>query len=204
MSASDEQLMARCRAGDNAALGVLYQRYRDKACRLAYRYLGDWGAAEDLCQETFLRVMRSREQYDDRFRFQAWLYRIATNLCLNELRRRRGQHCVSIHDTLTIALDDVSEETVELSELLIDDSQVPVADQVERQELIQLAQSAVTELSDAQRTALRLRLDQGLSYAEIATRTDCSVGTAKSRVHYALERVRWLLEEPSPAPQSPP
>ena len=98
-----------------------------------------------------------------------------------------------MHDTVTIAIDDDSEEVVELSEMLADDSQIPVAEQVERAELAALATSAAEQLTEPQRTALHLRIDEGKPYREIASAMETTVGTAKSRVHYALARLRGLL-----------
>src|SRR5437868_1134576 len=92
MGETDHQLLARVRERDAAAFEALFHRYRDPIRRHVLRLVRDGSAAEDLAQEVFLRVWTRAEQWDGRGSFRAWLYRIATNLCLNHLRavnRRR-------------------------------------------------------------------------------------------------------------------
>ncbi|MHC4859688.1 MAG: RNA polymerase sigma factor, partial [Planctomycetota bacterium] len=92
----DAELMLGFKRGDETAFATLIRHYQDRVLGLAYRYLGDRDSAEDLAQEAFLRVYKARERYEPRAKFSTWLYRIVVNLCLNELRWRRGRQALAL------------------------------------------------------------------------------------------------------------
>lgn len=175
---------------------MLYARHHEAIARYAQRLLGESSSREDVVQETFMRAFRARDSFVEGGRFLSWLYAIAHNLCVDELRRAGAQPAVSLSDTISVALTDRESEEVELHEL-IPDGALPVAESVERQQTARELRATIAELSPEHREIIALRIDQGLKYTEIATALGCSVGTAKSRMHYAARRLRALLHGPS-------
>lgn len=186
--------MGRAQAGDSGAFGELYARYREPISRYANRVLRDREVADDVTQETFCRAFGARESFDPRARFSAWLYAIAHNLCVNELRRRQARPNVSLNTTVRIALSHDASEDVELHETIADSGE-SVEQRLERREVQGLIQRATEQLPDRQQQVLTLRFHQGLKYAEIREQIGCSVGTIKSRIHHAVRRIRRIIDE---------
>ena len=188
MRTSDEELMMKCRNGDMSAFELIVMRYKDLITNFIYRSIGDYHRAEDLAQETFLRVFRSANRYEPKCRFKNWLYLIATNLCRNEIRDRKRRN--------TAYLDDVvpDSENVSYFELMQDVSQLPdeVYEKKERQVIIQ---QTINRLPENQRLALLLVSYQNLRYDEIAEVLECSVSAVKSLIHRARQNMKTLLIE---------
>jgi len=184
--------MGACRHGDREAFGLLYERHQEAIARYVQRLLGESSSREDVVQETFMRAFRARDSFQEGSRFLSWLYAIAHNLCVDELRRAGARTAVSLSDTISVALTDRESEEVELHELIPDDAP-GVAESVERQQTAQELRAALEGLSLEHREIVTMRLDRGLRYTEIAALLGCSVGTAKSRMHYAARRLRALL-----------
>ena len=183
MRASDEDLMRRCREGDMSAFELIVLRYKDAIFNFIYHLVADYHIAQDISQETFLRVLRNVDRYKPRNRFKTWLYRIAVNLCKNELRNRGRRKTVSLDDP---ALD---------VESLIGDSYTPPDRAYEEAEMRRLVKNAIQSLPEDQRIALVLREYQDLSYEEIAAALNCSLGAVKSKIHRARQNVRDTLVE---------
>jgi RNA polymerase sigma-70 factor (ECF subfamily) len=153
----------------------LVSRYYSRLYTFAYRMLHDREAAEDVAQETLLRVFRHASRFRDGSRFAAWLLTIAANLCRTELSRRsRRPQCE--WEALESLEAPGSVEDTALRRL--------EGDAVHR---------ALQGLSPEHRMALILFYYEGLSHAEIARACGCAVGTVKSRLHYALARLRSML-----------
>jgi RNA polymerase sigma-70 factor (ECF subfamily) len=186
--------MARAAAGDSAAFGELYARYREPIARYVNRILRDRESADDVMQETFCRAFNASDSFDPQARFSAWLYAIAHNLCVNELRRRQARPNVSLNTTVRIALSDEASEDVELHETIADSSE-SVEQRLERKEVQGLIQRATDRLPDRQRQVVTLRFHQGMKYAEISQQIQCSIGTIKSRIHHAVRRIRRIIDE---------
>lgn len=191
---SDEELMARAQAGDSDAFGELYSRYREPISRYANRIVRDPEAASDVSQETFCRAFSARASFDLRARFSAWLFAIAHNLCVNELRRRRTQPSLSLNTTIRVALSDEASEDMELHETIADRGE-SVEQRLERKELSGLIRQATSRLSLRQREVVSLRFDRGMKYGEIRQQIGCSLGTIKSRIHHAVKRIREIVRE---------
>jgi RNA polymerase sigma-70 factor (ECF subfamily) len=165
----DVRLMLAFRDGDAAAFEELFQRWASPLLRYLERMLRDAAAAEELVQEVFLRVHRARERYAPEARFSTWLYRIATNLALNELRRprRRDPHA-SADDDEGVWLVDPGSATDEIAHAR------------------RLGRAALRELEalpERQRAALWLTAVEGLAYAEVATALGVSEKAVKALVH---------------------
>jgi RNA polymerase sigma-70 factor (ECF subfamily) len=177
----DVRLMLAFRDGDAAAFDTLFRRWSGRLLRYLDRMLRDPGSAEELVQETFLRVYRARDRYAPEARFSTWLYRIATNLALNELRRPRHR---SPHGSTDC--DDAPP--------LPDDA--PPADAVVQARA--LGRAAVRELAalpEKQRAALCLTALEGLSYAEVAESLEVTEKAVKSLVHRARSALATRLAE---------
>jgi RNA polymerase sigma-70 factor (ECF subfamily) len=173
----DVRLMLAFRAGDAAAFETLFRRWSGPLLRFLERMVRDLATAEELVQEVFIRVHGARHRYQPEARFSTWLYRIATNLALNELRRPRRRaphHSADAEDAPPLAAEGPRADAV--------------ADARRRG---QAAQQALAELPENQRAALWLAAVEGLSYAEIAEALDVTEAAVKSLVH----RARVALSE---------
>jgi RNA polymerase sigma-70 factor (ECF subfamily) len=171
---SDIELMARLGRGDLAALGILAQRYQGRVLSLSYRLLGDWHKAEDVSQETFLRLRQAARQYEPKAKFTTWLYRIVHNLTLDQQRKTRNDP-VSLE-----ALPADIEKTVQDSP-------------VERRELAEAVRKAVGELPERQRRVIILHRYEGLSHEEIGEVTGWSKSAVESLLVRAYENLRKKL-----------
>ena len=188
MRTSDEELMTRCRNGDMSAFELLVIRYKDLIINYIHRCICDYHRAEDLAQETFIRVLRSARSYEPKCQFKNWIYLIATNLCRNEVRNR--------HRRKTAFLDDlVSDgEDVNYSFLMRDVSYLP-DELYEKKEQQLMIQQTLNLLPENQRIALNLVTYQDLRYDEIAEIMNCSVSAVKSLIHRARQNMKTLLLE---------
>ncbi|MHC4932931.1 MAG: RNA polymerase sigma factor [Planctomycetota bacterium] len=184
---SDVALMLSFQEGDQEAFSVLVDRHRNAIVNLTYRYLGNRSDAEDLAQEVFLRVYRARARYRPEAKFTTWLYRVAVNACLNEVRDRKnrptfGAASLAGGDDEGFAPSVADERT---------ESPVHAA---ERSELRERVRAAVDELPDRQRVALLLNKFHGLSYEDLAASMDLTIPAVKSLLVRARENVRRLIE----------
>ena len=182
----DEQaLIDSARKGDARAFNQLVLLYQRMAYNVAYRILGDPDAASDATQDAFLKAFKAMR----RFRggsFKAWLLRIVTNACYDQLRRKQRRPASSLDD-LPVEADH--------SYYMHDPAERP-DEFVERQELGDTIQAGISTLPVEQRTVLVLSDVQGLSYTEIAEVTGLSLGTVKSRLSRGRARVRdYLMEQ---------
>jgi RNA polymerase sigma-70 factor (ECF subfamily) len=178
----DVRLMLALRGGDGSALEALFERWAGRLLRYLERLVRDSATAEELVQEAFLRVYRARDRYVPDSRFSTWLYRIGTNLALNELRRpsRRSPHASS---------DD------EAAPLVLVAPGAGVDDLVDARRLAQQTSRELSRLPERQRMALWLSAVEGLSYAEIAEALETTDKSVKSLVH----RARVTLVQRLPA-----
>lgn len=186
MIVSDEELMLECRKGDMSAFELLVRRYQDALVNYIYYTINDYHRAEDLAQETFLRVFKSASRYEPKASFKSWLYTIATNLSRNEIRNRARRNTYFLEDMV-----DESEDVYQ-SEFMIDTRYQPdiLYEKKERQQLIK---KALKQLPENQRLALTLVTYQEMSYEEIAEILSCSIGAVKSLIHRARQNMKKLL-----------
>jgi RNA polymerase sigma-70 factor (ECF subfamily) len=190
-SQSDEQAMWRVQtADDHAAFARLVERWEAPIQRLCARMTGDLHRAEDLAQEAFARVFSRRRDYEPSSRFSTWLWRIAINLCHDELRRRQRRPEGSLADS-------TSEEDPSGTDQLASPSLTP-SEVAERLEEAEWVRQALLRLPETQRTVVVLRHYEGLKFAEIAEVLGIPEGTVKSRMFEALERLAVLLRPNRP------
>ena len=183
-AANDHELLAAIRDGDEVAFQELVRRYRNPITNFVYRMLDDYDRAVELTQETFIRVYTSASRYQANYSFSTYIYRIATNLAISELRRRKRRKMVSLFSPF--ANDDG--EAVELDPPDLNVLQDEALIENERRRAVS---RAITSLPQKYRAAIVLRDVEGLSYDQIAQTLNLSEGTVKSRIN----RARNLLKE---------
>ncbi len=185
---SDEELMLRYRDGDKAAFETLYGRYERPLFDFIYRMVPNSAETESLFQETFLRLVRGRREYQATAQFKTWLFQIAVNLCRDRSRGLKHRSHLSLNSPLTAQGDSHSE----LQEVVPDPA--PAVDKsVEEGELQSAVKKAVSSLPEDEQLVVVLREYQGMKYSEIAEVMDRPVGTLKSINHRAHERLRNVL-----------
>ena len=181
---SDHALIEATKAGDEAAFAEIMSRYRNPITNYLYRFLNDYEEAVDLAQETFVRVYFAIDRYHTQFAFSTYIYRIATNLAISELRRRKRRRLMSL--TGLFQSDDESEVEFQPP----DTRSLPDADLVEN-ERSQTIGRAIATLPEKYRVPVVLRDVEGRTYEEIAEIMQLGLGTTKSRI----SRGRALLRD---------
>jgi RNA polymerase sigma-70 factor, ECF subfamily len=196
---SDEQLLTAFRdSGDRQAFETLVRRYEKELFHYLKAFLRDHQAAEDIFQLTFLTVYRSSHQFQPGRRFRPWLYAIATNRAIDLQRSRKNRRAISLEASQTAAPgrggSDAGHATFEIA-----DPQPTVEQLVSAREDQARLQQAIDDLPDATRQLLQLAYVRQLKYSEISEILDIPVGTVKSRVFYAIRRLRdiWHKRFPS-------
>jgi len=187
----DAQLVRRVQKGDLRAFEELVERYKQPLANFIYRIVGDATEAEDLAQQAFVQMYGAIRQFEPRARFSTWLFVIARNLCLNELRRRQRHPAESL-EPLMHGEEGDQDRTVARG---VEDRQMrPPDERVLSGELWEKAQQAIDQLPENQRTALMLWIETDLSYEQIAEVLQCSLSAVKSLIHRARETLRQRLK----------
>ena len=171
--------MLRYQGGDERAFDQLVACYAPRVFALLTRFLGPVGTREDLVQEVFLRVIRSRADYRPEARFSTWLYRITFNLSVNETQRRKPG----------VSLDEGEESYLARA----DESVIPPTAELERADLVASVQAAIAGLPERQRMAVLLAKYEELPYEEVARVLGTSEKAVKSMIHRARETLRARL-----------
>jgi RNA polymerase sigma-70 factor, ECF subfamily len=183
----DAQLMLRVKAGDSDAFAELVDKYKQPVMNLVYRILRDATEAEDLAQNVFLQVHKSAHRYHVSAKFSTWLFTIARNLCLNEIRRRTRHPADSLEATY-------SENDDQPARQFEDNKVFSAPDTILQQELEQKVELVLSELPENQRTALLLCRQDEMSYEEIAEVIGCSLSATKSLIHRGRETLKQKLK----------
>lgn len=185
----DVVLMLRVKSGDEAAFGKLVERYQDRLIGVFFHMLRDRTAAEDLAQETFLRVFRARHGYEPTAKFSTWLFRIAHNLANNRRRDEGRRKEVAFAGSDSGPMGARPEE-----QILKEKSGMMPARQLDKSELQAVVQEALTTLNDRQRMAVLLHKFEGMSYSDIADAMELTPAAVKSLLSRAREALRGKLE----------
>jgi RNA polymerase sigma-70 factor (ECF subfamily) len=189
LSRSDEQLLNLYTRGELEAMEVLLERYKRPVFSFVLRLVGDKARAEDLLQETFLRLVEHASTFEGNARLKTWLFRIARNQCIDESRRRVHRKHPSLDAPTGNEADGPTlHERLAGSEHGADRRSVG-------NELKQRMAQAIDALPEEQREVFVLRQVQNLAFKEIAEITGVSENTVKSRMRYALERLQGALAE---------
>jgi RNA polymerase sigma-70 factor (ECF subfamily) len=185
---ADAELMTRVRQGDMSAFETLVDKYKQPVLNLLYRTVRDLAEAEDLAQNVFVQVFKSAGRYRVEAKFTTWLYTIARNLALNEIRRRSRHPAESLDAALAPA-----EETAPARQFE-DRRAVAAPDRLMHEELAQKIQEALAALPENQRTAILLFREKEMSYEEISEVLGCSLSATKSLIHRGRETLKERLK----------
>jgi RNA polymerase sigma-70 factor, ECF subfamily len=183
----DAALMLRVKQGDTAAFTELVEKYKQPIMNLAYRTVRDMTEAEDLAQNVFVQVYKSAARYKSTAKFSTWLFTIARNLCLNEIRRRSRHRAESLDATHP----DQDDQPLQQYE---DKKTFSPPESLLQGELVQQIDRALADLPENQRSAILLCRQDELSYEEIAEALGCSVSATKSLIHRGRETLKERLK----------
>jgi len=183
----DAALMLRLQQGDTRAFQSLYERYKKKLVTYCFRFTGNRERAEELAQDALIRVYRAAPDYRPEARFSTWIFKIATNVCLKEMKKKEYQ-------AIKIPLDPAPDPEGGASLREIADTQSPMPDAAfaAREEVHKLEQ-ALDTLPHHQKAALLLQTQEGFSYAEIGRQIGKSESSVKSLIHRARQEMARLL-----------
>lgn len=187
-SLSDAEVMLELKAGNMAAFDILLAKYRKPIIHFMFRMVHNQAVAEELAQEVFLRVYRSRETYRAEARFSTWLYRIATNLGVNHARDTRNERIAQ-----TVELDQTDPETGTTPDLA--DSTPSVEQDLLRRERMNAIRQHVMALPERQRTAVLMHKYEGLDYKSIGEVLKLSESATKSLLFRAYQTLRERLKD---------
>ncbi len=180
--ARDEELIQVYLQGENVALDILFDRYRDTTYRVAYRLLNNTSDALDAVQDGFIKALTHLSGFEGRSSFKTWLMRIVSNAALDLGRKRRRHERFSSGGSIDAGFEPNIRSSTPSSE-----------SRLEHQELLELLKNALAELPETQRQTFVLHFDGELSYKEIADTLGISIGTVMSRLFYARQKLKGLI-----------
>lgn len=170
--------------GDQNAFADIVNLYQHRLYQVCYRMLGNKQESEDIAQEAFVRAYTNLHTFDQKRKFSTWLYRIATNLCIDRIRKKKPDYYLDAGIAGTEGLDMYSQ--------IASAEQLP-EDQVEQMELQDRIQYEISRLSDKYRSVIVLKYIEELSLQEISEILDMPLGTVKTRIHRGREALRKQL-----------
>jgi RNA polymerase sigma-70 factor (ECF subfamily) len=187
---SDPEVVTLARKGSEAAYRELLSRYERPVFSLVFRMVRDRETAEDLSQETFIKVLNNLDRYSPEFKFSSWLFKIANNLTIDHLRRRRV-------DTISIegAPDAVTAESAKATSIAVVSASESPLEELESRELGAAIERAIGKLRPEYRACIMLRHVEDKSYEEIAEIVKLPLGTVKTYIHRARHELRAALGE---------
>jgi len=183
----DAALMLRVKEGDSEAFTALVEKFKQPVMNLVRRTLRDEAEAEDLAQNVFVQVWKSATRYERTAKFTTWLFTIARNLCLNEIRRRSRHPAESLDATHPDQEDQPKHKIEDLKNFSPPETLL-------QGELVKKVEEAIRDLPETQRTALLLCRQDEMSYEEIAEVLGCSVSATKSLIHRGRETLKERLK----------
>ena len=188
-TATDQEVVEYARDGRESAYRELVRRYQRPVFSLIYRMVRDRELAEDLSQETFVKVLNAIDRYRPEFKFSSWVFKIANNAAIDHLRRKEL-------DTLSLdgGPDATTAERVEATALQIGDTTESPLDELEARELGSAIERAIGKLRSEYQTCIILRHVEGRPYDEIADILGLPLGTVKTYIHRARAELRELLD----------
>lgn len=185
----DADVVRLAQQGRELAFRELVRRYERPVFSLVYRMVRDRETAEDLAQDAFIKVLNHIDRYSPEFKFSSWLFKIANNVAIDHLRRRRVE---------TISMDGsphaATASEVEATSLELEADQENALEEIEARELGSAIERAIGGLRPEYRACIMLRHVEGRSYEEIATTLDLPLGTVKTYIHRARHELRRALE----------
>lgn len=181
----DTQLMLNFKAGDPEAFQALFDKYKNRVINYCFRFCGHQAVAEELAQDTFLKVYKAANRYRPKARFSTWLFKIATNVCLNEVRR-------PVYRNRIEPLDGITENMVDLTASTGTEPNAPDKLLLSREQQT-LVRKAIDQLPEKQRAALLLRIEGEFSYSEIGQQIDRNENHVKTLIHRGRKSLKKAL-----------
>lgn len=175
----DIELLTKAKNGDRDAFGELFRKYEKRVFRVARRMCGSDDEAWDITQDAFIRAMQAMDRFDPHYRFFTWIYRITANLAINYSRKKGRRREVHFEEAFSAEGQQVT--------------RAELADRAAAEQLADSVGKAVQKLSPALKAVFVLRVDQQLSYSEIAESLDIALGTVMSRLNRARSKIREEL-----------
>lgn len=175
----DIKLLMKAKNGDRDAFGELFRKYEKRVFRVARRMCGSDDEAWDITQDAFIRAMQAMDKFDTRYRFFTWIYRITTNLAINYSKKKMRRREVHFEEAYSADGQQVIEDNL--------------ADRAAGEQLARSVSKAVEKLTPVLKVVFVLRVDQQLSYSEIAESLDIAMGTVMSRLNRARDKIREEL-----------
>lgn len=182
---NDNDLVKRAKDGDVEAFERLVEGYQKKVFNIAYRMLGNYDDASELAQEALIKIYKSIKSFKEESSLSTWIYRITTNVCLDELRKRKSKAVVYIDENIRSEDEEINRQ--------IEDNKPTPDQKAEQNELRKTINTAIQSLSQEHKIVIILRDIQGLSYDEIAEILKCPPGTVKSRINRARLSLKEIL-----------
>lgn len=180
------RLVARCKRGERGAFDDLIRRYERKVYNFAYRLCGNYDEANDVASETFVRVFNALQNFRGESSFITWLFRIVTNVYLDEKKRQRARPYQSLEEIIELEETSVRRQ--------IEDPAPTPGERVELRERTDILQAAINSLPDYQRMMIVMYHTENKSYEEISEILDLPIGTVKSRLNRARLSLREKLD----------
>ncbi|WP_028976890.1 RNA polymerase sigma factor SigW [Sporolactobacillus terrae] len=181
MDQTEKRLIKKVKKRDHQAFALLVERYKNSVFAICLRMVGQVQEAEDLSQEAFIRAYNHIDQYDQERKFSTWLFRIATNLSIDFLRRRKN--------TVSLDASVPGTEELTLNAILPDEGEHP-EERILRKETEAFVQHEIDKLPEKYRSAVVLKYIEDLSLKEISEIMEIPVGTVKTRIHRGREMLR--------------
>lgn len=185
--ADERKLVQKAQKGDVKAFEKIVEDYQGVVYSVAYRYAENTQDAADMAQEVFIKMFKNINSFQEKSKLSTWIYRVATNMCIDIVKKESRN---SVAYSFDEGYEDKDGST--LYNGLVDDSMQP-DEIVEKREIKDAVNSAISKLSDKYKTVIILRDIEGLHYEEIAEIVDCSVGTVKSRISRGRKNLRKIL-----------
>ena len=189
----DTLLVKAAKDGDEDAFSQLYEKYRERVYRIAYRHVRDKEKALDLTQDAFIKAFQSLQRFREDSSFYTWLFRITYNSCIDHLRSAKNKRLGEINEEI------MNQERLPNMNRSIEQRPAEVA---EENELRERLDEALEQLPEAQRSVFVMHVMEQLQYKEIAEVMDCSIGTVMSRLHYARQKLQGILKRYLVTPES--
>ncbi len=187
MSDKEKLILSKAKNGDIEAFEILIEEHQKKVFNIALKMLGNYHDANEIAQEAFIKAFKSIKGFKGNSSFSTWVYRIAVNVCLDELRKRKKNKLIYIDD-------EIKNEDGEIKREFPDDTYAPET-VAETNEIRRKVNSAISALPEEHRIVIILRDINGMSYGEISKITNSPEGTVKSRINRARNALKELLKK---------
>jgi len=184
MEETEVGLMRQIKADDMSGFSRLVEKHQKKVLNFIHKFLGNTSLAEDLTQETFIRVYKARKSYQPTAKFTTWLYHIVKNLCLNQMKKNNHEPC---------SIDSNTDDAENAHSAYLQSPVNTSIEEAQKTEVIEAVRNAIDSLPPNQKMALILNRYEGLAYDEIAERMEISTKAVKSLLSRARENIKIKL-----------